>query len=200
MNTETVFQIAFIALFVGFMGVRMYYHRRAGTVGESIDNGDANKLVPFLRKFAGVPWLIAMVMYMIMPSWMAWSALPLLDGVRWVGVGLGVLVIVLLLWIHRALDRNFSTVARIHEHHTLVTSGPYQWVRHPMYPTLWLFSLAAFLISANWFIGLPPLVIVTLIMFTRPEREEQQLIATFGDAYRNYMKHTGRFWPRVSRS
>jgi protein-S-isoprenylcysteine O-methyltransferase Ste14 len=199
MNTILTFQLAFIALFVGFMGVRMYYHRRAGTVGESIDNGDASKLVPFLRKFAGVPWLIAVVVYMAVPGWMGWSAFPLPDAVRWLGVLIGILVIGLLLWIHQALDRNFSTVARIHDHHTLVTSGPYQWVRHPMYPTLWLFSLAAFLISANWFIGLPPLVTVTLIMLTRPAQEEQQLIATFGDDYRNYMKHTGRFLPRLGR-
>lgn len=199
MNTETVFQIAFITLFISFMGVRMYYHRRAGTLGETMDSGNENGLIPFLRKFAGLPWIIGVLVYMINPGWMTWSSLPLPSGVRWLGVAAGVVTIALLLWVHRALDRNFSTVARIHGDHTLVTDGPYRWVRHPMYPALWLFSLAACLISANWFIGVPPLLTVTLIMITRPQHEEQQLIEAFGDSYREYMKRTGRFLPRLSR-
>jgi protein-S-isoprenylcysteine O-methyltransferase Ste14 len=114
-------------------------------------------------------------------------------------VGCGVATIGLLLWIHRALDKNFSTTARIRADHTLITSGPYRWVRHPMYPVLMLFSLAAFLLSANWFIGAPPILIVALIMATRPPKEEQLLIAKFGDQYRAYMQQTGRFLPRVIR-
>lgn len=199
MNTEIVFQTLFITLFIAFIGVRMYYHRRAGTLGETMDSGKENGLIPFLRKFAGLPWIIAVLVYMINPGWMVWSALPLPNGVRWLGVVAGVATIALLLWVHRALDRNFSTVARIHGDHTLVTDGPYRWVRHPMYPALWLFSLAAFLISSNWFIGAPPLLTVTLIMITRPQHEEQQLIEAFGDSYRNYMKRTGRFLPRLGR-
>ncbi len=198
MNNEIVYQIALATLIVSFLAVRMYYHRKAGTLGESISE-DANKAIPFLRRVLGVPWVIGMFLYVFAPTWMAWAALPLPDEIRWLGIALSAVTILLLLWIHRALDRNFSTVARLHDHQTLITAGPYRWIRHPMYPTLWLFSLAAFLISANWFIGLPPLGIVTFIMLTRPPKEEEQLIEKFGDAYREYMKRTGRFLPKLSR-
>ena len=196
------FRLSFILLFVLFIVVRGYYHRKSGTVGEPIESEAENKAIPFLRRRAGVPWIIGVFVYMVYPPWMAWAELPLpdwLDWLRWLGVGFAAATIALLLWIHHALDKNFSTRPQIRADHTLITSGPYRWVRHPMYPTLMLFSLAAFLLSANWFIGAPPILIVALIMITRPPKEEQQLIEKFGNEYREYMKHTGRFLPRLSR-
>jgi protein-S-isoprenylcysteine O-methyltransferase Ste14 len=192
------FHVSFILLFLLFIVVRGYYHRKSGTLGESIDSEAENKAIPVLRRWAGAPWIIGVLVYMIYPPWMAWSALPLPDSLRWVGVAFAAATIALLIWIHHALNKNFSTQPHIRDDHTLVTSGPYRWVRHPMYPTLMLFSLAAFLLSANWFIGAPPILIVALIMITRPPREEQQLVERFGDEYREYMKRTGRFLPRLS--
>lgn len=199
MNSELPFRIAFAALFVTFMALRVYYHRKAGTLGESIASEAENPLIPMLRRGLGVPWLIGIVLYLVYPTWVMWAAIPLPETLRWVGVVLGALTLPMFLWIHQALAANFSTTTHIQAHHTLVTSGPYQWVRHPMYPALWVFSLATLLISANWLVGLIPVVMVTLIMLTRPAREEQQLIDTFGDDYRAYMQRTGRFFPRIAR-
>ncbi len=82
------------------------------------------------------------------------------------------------------------------EEQTLVTDGPYQWVRHPMYTVLSGFYLGAALVSANSLIGLVSVGIV-LQFWTRIEPEEHMMLEHFGDAYRTYMQQTGRLLPRL---
>ena len=55
---------------------------------------------------------------------------------------------------------------------------------------------ASFLLAANWFfLAIGTTVFVLLAI--RTWKEEEHLIATFGDDYRNYMQRTGRFVPRL---
>ena len=67
--------------------------------------------------------------------------------------------------------------------HTLVTHGPYGWVRHPFYDSMALLILASSLIAANWFFLLTGSVVLFLIV-VRTRTEEEKLLARFGDAYR----------------
>jgi protein-S-isoprenylcysteine O-methyltransferase Ste14 len=80
--------------------------------------------------------------------------------------------------------------------HTLVTNGPYRWVRHPLYTSAAMLTLANFLAAANWFFFATGCV-VFLLLAIRTRKEEENLIARFGDDYRNYMQRTGRFVPRL---
>ncbi len=82
----------------------------------------------------------------------------------------------------------------IRDRQMLVTDGPYRWVRHPMYTTLLIIYLAYFLMSANWSIGVVGLVYGILI-FSIVNMEETTLIEKFGESYRQYMHHSGRFLP-----
>jgi protein-S-isoprenylcysteine O-methyltransferase Ste14 len=56
--------------------------------------------------------------------------------------------------------------------------------------------IANALVAANWFLLAGGLVTFGLIVL-RTAREEERLLARFGDAYRNYMSRTGRFLPKV---
>ena len=78
---------------------------------------------------------------------------------------------------------------------TLVTTGPYRWVRHPMYTSIFVWALAYFLMSANWFIGATWLGL-GLLAVRVAEAEEVALTEKFGEAYRVYIRRTGRFLPR----
>jgi protein-S-isoprenylcysteine O-methyltransferase Ste14 len=80
--------------------------------------------------------------------------------------------------------------------HTLVTTGPYRWVRHPFYGAAVLALLASSLVAANGFLFITGCVPVLLLRF-RTWKEEENLIARFGDEYRAYMQRTGRFVPRL---
>lgn len=92
--------------------------------------------------------------------------------------------IFLLLWAHRTLGRNLSAPGVVEEKQALVSTGPYKWVRHPMYTVLFLFGIAYFLISANWLIGVVWLswIIGTVVSMIRDE--EAALIEKFSDEYR----------------
>ncbi|HQZ84897.1 MAG TPA: isoprenylcysteine carboxylmethyltransferase family protein, partial [Actinomycetota bacterium] len=129
----------------------------------------------------------------------AWAALPIPTGWRWVGVGLGVVGTVLLLWVHHTLGRYFSVPGVMKERQELITAGPYRWVRHPMYTILLLVAIVYFLISANWFIGVIWLGWIVGTVASMLRDEEAALIDRFGDKYKVYMRRTGRFLPRVFR-
>lgn len=51
------------------------------------------------------------------------------------------------------------------------------------------------LLTRNWLVGGVPLVGLCVIVLLRVQCEERMMIEKFGDAYREYMKRTGRFVP-----
>ena len=114
---------------------------------------------------------------------------------RWPGVGVCAVAAVFLTWTLRSLGPNLTDTVVTRQAHTLVTHGPYRWVRHPFYDALALLILAFSLIAANWFLLLTGGVVLFLLV-VRTRTEEEKLLLRFGDAYRAYVKQTGRFIPR----
>ena len=84
----------------------------------------------------------------------------------------------------------------IREDHRLVTSGPYRYIRHPLYTMGLLLFSSLSLIAANWFMMLGTVLAFVLVSLRLP-KEEAALIEAFGDEYRAYMQRTGRFLPRL---
>ena len=102
----------------------------------------------------------------------------------------------LTLWIHRTLGQQYSAKLEIQKDHQLITVGPYSKVRHPMYTTLNLFSLSVSLISANILLIFFA-ISVAIPFYWIVRAEEELLIGQFGEEYLEYMKTTGRFFPRL---
>ena len=82
---------------------------------------------------------------------MAWAAVPLPVWLRWTGVGLALIAGSLLVWMFRTLGRNLTDTVVTRKQHTLVTGGPYRWVRHPLYSSAALAIVGNSLVAANWF-------------------------------------------------
>ena len=78
----------------------------------------------------------------------------------------------------------------------LVSSGPYRYVRHPIY----LFQMVM-LIGAFWLLpagfSLALVVAHLICVLIKAADEEAFLLATLGDEYRQYLARTGRLFPRV---
>jgi protein-S-isoprenylcysteine O-methyltransferase Ste14 len=112
---------------------------------------------------------------------------------------LGIAVDVACLWLfhrtHADLGHNWSVSLDLRERHTLVTTGVYALVRHPMYSGFWLMALAQALLLPNWIAGPAGLVGFGILFFGRVRREEDMMIAAFGDEYRAYMRRTARVVP-----
>ncbi len=127
---------------------------------------------------------------------MRWAQLPLPLWLRWTGAGLGTALLPLEFWMFRSLGAGITPTVATRADHRLVTHGPYRWVRHPLYSIGTGVFLAQSLISANWFVAVLSGFALRLLLLRVPQ-EEAQLIARFGDDYRQYMQHTGRLLPRV---
>ncbi len=107
-------------------------------------------------------------------------------------VSSGILVFV---WSVVARGR-YSVAWEMPEDQQLVTWGPYRYVRHPSYLGCMLMFSGLFLVWLN-LIALAPIVgIPGYVTLAKPE--EELLIFRFGQMYRDYMRSTGRFIPRIS--
>jgi protein-S-isoprenylcysteine O-methyltransferase Ste14 len=136
--------------------------------------------------------------YAINPRWMSWSSWPLPVWLRWLGVVLGALAAGLIFWTFRHLGPNLTDTVVTRKEHTLVTSGPYQYVRHPFYVAFILAVVANALTTANWFLLLTGAA-AWLFVVLRTPREEAKLVERFGQAYRDYRDQTGMLFPHLSR-
>ena len=196
MRNEAVFRVILGAM--GAVGtlIRLYYMRKAGPLGQNISRRREDRLRIALILCSNALGVIGGLVYVLAPQRMKWATLPLPTWSRWIGVGLSAVAAPLLLWTHQALGKNWSAPLEIREQHTLVTSGPYRWVRHPMYTTFFVQGLASLLVSANWVIGGSWLG-QGIVAASRVGDEEALMVDEFGDRYRAYMQHTGRFLPPV---
>jgi protein-S-isoprenylcysteine O-methyltransferase Ste14 len=191
---ETVFHLIFVVTFLVFTGIRAAFHRLATRTRGKIEYREG-RLHRGLRLAVGIPFMAIFFAYMVWPDVAAWARLTLPAWARWIGAVFSVLSLPLIWWVQRSLGSNFSTTLHVREQHSLVTDGPYRWVRHPMYTVLFIWIMAFLLLTANWFIGGVPLLAFCLIVATRLKNEEATMIEKFGDEYRQYMQRTGRFLP-----
>ena len=189
------FHTLFVLGFLLFMILRVYFFRRATAEGGRMDARDS-RLSIVLRLVLGIPLAGVLAAYMIRPELLAWAAVSLPAWVSWLGVALMAVGLVLLTWVQLALGANFHTILGVRERHTLVTHGPYRWVRHPMYVVLFMYLLSILLVTSNLLIGGFLLGSFLYTIRTRVAKEEAILEEAYGEEYRIYKSRTGRFWPR----
>jgi len=195
MNPDDIFRPVLVFGFFAAILITLYHRLKSRASGEKLDRRQEGLFILVtLRPVALLLWL-GVIAYMINPAWMAWSSVPLPAWLRWTGVAVCAIAVGLLTWTLRGLGTNLTDTVVTRRAHTLVTHGPYRWVRHPFYDSMALLILANSLIAANWFLLLTGSVVWFLIV-VRTRTEEEKLLARFGDAYREYMMQTGRFLPR----
>ena len=195
MNPDHTFRVALIIGALAVFPVAAYYRIQSQATGEKLDRRREGLFILIALRLAGLFCMLGMGAYMVNPSWMAWSSLALPGGVRWAGIGVGVVAGGLMIWAFTSLGKNLTDTVVTRQRHTLVTSGPYRWVRHPFYDSVALCILACSLAAANWFIFLTGGFAVLLIV-VRTRKEEAELRSRFGDAYLTYVERTGRFLPK----
>jgi protein-S-isoprenylcysteine O-methyltransferase Ste14 len=122
---------------------------------------------------------------------------PFRPAQAWLGVAFAVAALVLFQMTHRALGRNWSVTLELRQDHKLITSGIYRKIRHPMYTAFWLWAIAQACLLPNWVAGFAGIVGFGTLFFGRVGREEQMMLETFGDDYRQYMSKTCRVIPFI---
>ncbi|MDW8396216.1 MAG: isoprenylcysteine carboxylmethyltransferase family protein [Anaerolineae bacterium] len=155
----------------------------------------------------GLMWIgTAVVLALLAPIWLrwTWSGLLALQVVGGVGVVLSVLIGVWaagqmgwkrLLFVP-ALFPPGEMAERYDVPQRLVVSGPYRYVRNPLYVTDMTLIGSTALLTQNWFL------VVTLVIYIAQltmqlRLEERELRQRFGEPYERYLKAVPRFIPRL---
>lgn len=195
MSDDDLFRVILFVLAAVFMPIGFYHRLRAHT-GERLDRWQEGVVILFGLRLTGLVVFAAGVTWMIDPDLMRWSALPLPLWLRRVGVVLFACGGILFVWSVHNLGPNLTDTVVTRIKHTLVTTGPYNYIRHPFYTACVIGCIGGSLAMANWFILLAGAV-GTSFLIARTRIEEQKLIARFGDDYRAYTATHGRFFPRI---
>jgi len=191
---EHIFHIIFGVAFFSMVVLRIYYGRKARRNREDVEVRES-KLNMAVRALFGLGYVGALFIYIFAPWLFDWAVVPLPDWIRWIGALITLVSVLLLWWVQWALDVQFDTTLHTQAEHKMIKHGPYQWVRHPMYTALFLMGLGWFLLTANWFVGVPLMIGIILVVLSRVQNEEDVLTELFGDEYQEYMQHSGRFFP-----
>lgn len=196
---ERVFRILVLMLLAAFALVWGTNLLRVGVSRGVVYSRQEGLGSAFFTRTLAIASFTGLVLYVGDPRSMAWSQLSAPTWMRLLGAPISATGVSLLWWVLSTLGRNFS-MSLTTEGHTLVTQGPYRWVRHPMYTAFVLIFGGLFLLTANCFIGASAGFLYGAAMLIRTPREERLLIEAFGDEYRRYMERTGRFLPKLGSS
>lgn len=196
MQDPVIFRLLSLLVLIISIGTSAYFRGQARVGGKQIPRAAEPVTFRMLRVLVALPLFVGPILYILNPDWMAWSSFSAPSVLRWAGALLGLVVIAASQWVMRSLGRNVSETVLTKDEQELVTFGPYRWIRHPLYATGLLLFASIGLMAANWFMLLFTLIAAMMIRFVVIPVEERELVARFGDGYRDYSRRTGRLLPR----
>ena len=194
---ENIFRIlAALVLFTG-TGISTYFRLKADKeTGEKISRKVDGSAMMNIIRFGGLILWLSPLVYLINPNWMNWSKIGLPESIRWLGVGIGVLCTFGIYWLFSSIGSGITPTSATRKEHKLITRGIYRWIRHPLYTIGSSFIISFGMMADNWFITAFG-ILAFILMASRTPKEESNLVEKFGDEYREYMKRTGRYLPRL---
>ena len=194
MTDEDPFRILLAVVAVIQIVISLPYGRKARAGSTIFRRREEGLFLTVTIAFFYVAYGIGFVAYLLNPTWMAWSTVGIPSTVRWIGAVPLLFGAAFMIWSLHHIGRNITISISTRENHALVTTGPYRWVRHPLYTGGMVEAVGVCLLMANWFVALSAGLFWALIACRTP-MEEKKLIETFGDEYRQYMQRVGRFLP-----
>lgn len=192
---ETGLRVAVAVLVVSAFAISIYFRHRARRVGGALDRSQGTTTLVVLR-LVGLIAFVPLILWLVHPQWARWAQVDLPTGLRWAAVMAAAALLPAFVWLFRTIGNNISPRETTRVGHALVTEGPYRYIRHPLYTFgAAFYALIAVATGLWWLFGLLAIAFVALAW--RTPREEANLIALFGDDYRDYMATTGRYLPHL---
>jgi protein-S-isoprenylcysteine O-methyltransferase Ste14 len=195
MSLSAVWRLRWLVGWFAATGIRVFWVRRAHRRDRPETKTEAALLALAGIGNSAIPWVYV---------W--WRGLDRLDYrlPRPIGIAAGVIGAILdtagnwLIWAsHADLGSNWHAVPVATADQTLVTSGVYRYVRHPMYAGHLLWGAGQALLLQNLVAGPAALLTLIPLLLFRTRREEQQLADRFGAEYARYASSTGGLLPKL---
>jgi protein-S-isoprenylcysteine O-methyltransferase Ste14 len=117
------------------------------------------------------------------------------EGLRWIGLVLLGLGVAFALSAIATLGRHYDLELEIHRDHELIRTGPYRFVRHPIYTGLGVHFLGACLATGNLVLIAGTILITYPALYLRARTEERLLRERFGATYDGYAREVGMLLP-----
>lgn len=194
MNAIQRWNIVFLLGLVAFFWIRYVFIKRTKDEKKAVSRFDRLEKILLAAMFP--PTLLLPLVYLLTPL-LGFADYRLPAFVPWFGAALMASSLWLFWRSHADLGQNWSVSLELREGHELISRGVYQFIRHPMYASIWLWAFAQGMMLQNWFAGWSLLPVFAAMYFLRTPREEQLMCESFGEEYRQYMRQTGRLFPCI---
>jgi protein-S-isoprenylcysteine O-methyltransferase Ste14 len=198
-DRDIVFRTLLALAFIAMMVIRVYYQSRVLR-----DKREVKLREGSLSLVAGAMAALTSILfgseYLFFPGFFSFAyVLRYPDWLRWLGALLLSAGIVLLGFSHHHLGKSFHSLVVWRENQVLVETGPYRWVRHPIYTAYLMNYVGGGLLAGNLILTLAPVTMYAILVAIRIGKEEGAMRETFGQAYTEYEDRTGRLCPRIRR-
>jgi len=162
--------------------------------GKAVAEKQSRRSALVHRLPVGIGWW--MLVYPKLPSPMNQRLTPDADWARWVGVAVCLSGLLFCIWARRTLAGNWSSDVTFKQNHELIRTGPYRFVRHPIYTGLLLMSLGTALEVGrlHCWLSIP----FTFVGFwLKLKQEERVMLRHFPDQYPAYKTQVKALVPFV---
>jgi protein-S-isoprenylcysteine O-methyltransferase Ste14 len=196
MSQENIFRTLIFLFMLANISISGYYRRKADRKDQKTTFAEENQTLLKLRNIGALLMYGSILVYLIYPPAMRWAQISLASSIRWAAIGVMGLLVPAFYWLFSSLGSNITPTVSIRKQHSLVTNGPYRWIRHPLYSFGTVMIIAIAVAAANWFI-LTMGILTFIPLALRTPLEEQRLLETFGEEYQAYMQTTNRYFPKI---
>jgi protein-S-isoprenylcysteine O-methyltransferase Ste14 len=128
--------------------------------------------------------------------WLNARLLPRTLPVYWTGIAALAAGLIVAVWARGRLGGNWSATVTIKDGHDLIRTGPYAWVRHPIYSGLLLALLGTAITIGEWRAFVALAFFAASFVF-KLRLEERFLGEAFGEDYTQYRAEVPALVPFV---
>lgn len=188
---EIFYKILFLILLLLINIIRIAFQSKNNSFKYFNRTKETLSVILFYVSFIIISFLYVFTDYLIPFS------LKLHDSIRLLSIIIILAGTYLFYSTHKTLGKYFSPILSLKKDHRLIQSGPYKYIRHPMYTSLYIIIIGFWILSSNLLVGFIPIIMFTILYLTRINNEEKMMIKQFKTQYKKYIKKTGRLLPKI---
>lgn len=141
-------------------------------------------------------FMAAILLYFLGVPGLNGNWLPVARWVSPAGVAISAFGLWFAIWARKTLGKHWSGELTVKEGHEIVKSGPYRFIRHPIYTGILCMGLGTAVTSNAWH-GLLGFAVMSFAYARKIRMEERWLVDAFGEPYAEYKKSTWALVPGI---